>query len=244
MLVRILITWATRNHWITGQGGRGSPLPQWVPPARYTKTSSMASHGRPLRIIDRRCQIYPYKRFCVTLYRANALDMKWSCAGFTPELLLQFHGARCSYCNIVDGGFWATVRYLIWEEAFELLQGSRWGGGGVSYCRIVYGGLLSVGLPVLVVSQLRRQRAAPDGWRCCLDPGRKKNGFLQKYSNPRLGGINITTSFPKSYATNQEGRKTALPVFYKSTPSKVGWNQAGTTCGASSQLIQPRIISS
>ena len=66
--------------------------------------------------------------------------------------------------------------------------------GGMSYCRIVYGGLLSVGLPVLVVSQLRRQRAAPDGWRCCLDPGRKKNGFLQKYSNPRLGGINITHS--------------------------------------------------
>ena len=33
MLVRIL-TWATRNHWITGQGGRGSPLPQWVPPCQ------------------------------------------------------------------------------------------------------------------------------------------------------------------------------------------------------------------
>ena len=92
MLVRILITWATRNHWITGQGGRGSPLPQWVPPARYTKTSSMASHGRPLRIIDRRCQIYPYKRFCVTLYRANALDMKWSCAGITQNYCYNFIG--------------------------------------------------------------------------------------------------------------------------------------------------------
>ena len=28
MLVRILITWATRNHWITGHRGRGSPPPR------------------------------------------------------------------------------------------------------------------------------------------------------------------------------------------------------------------------
>ena len=50
-LVRIL-TRATRNHWITGQGGRGSPpgpLPAWASgryTVWYTKTSSRASHDR------------------------------------------------------------------------------------------------------------------------------------------------------------------------------------------------------
>ena len=50
-LVRIL-TRATHNHWITGQGGRGSPpgpLPAWASgryTVWYTKTSSRASHDR------------------------------------------------------------------------------------------------------------------------------------------------------------------------------------------------------